>query len=163
MKKNKIAQYCCIALVAVGFGLNIQNAIENYGLGEDSHSLVADGDSSTGSDSSSGPDGSNGDSSNNPDTSNPDSNGSNNQGSTVKFSCAREKCKEEKTEETKVSEHKPGIDWFLKYEYNNTKTWARTITYTYYKGTCIPGGNGTLTIDDCNEYCPSDKECSEKN
>ena len=35
MKKNKIAQYCCIALVAVGFGLNIQNAIENYGLGED--------------------------------------------------------------------------------------------------------------------------------
>ena len=68
MKKNKIAQYCCIALVAVGFGLNIQNAIENYGLGEDSHSLVADGDSSTGSDSSSGPDGSNGDS--NQDTSN---------------------------------------------------------------------------------------------
>ena len=36
MKKNKIAQYCCIALVAVGFGLNIQNAIENYGIGENS-------------------------------------------------------------------------------------------------------------------------------
>jgi hypothetical protein len=76
MKKNKIAQYCCIALVAVGFGLNIQNAIENYGLGEDSHSLVADGDSSTGSDSSSGPDTSNGDSNGN-------SNGSSNDSSLV--------------------------------------------------------------------------------
>ena len=73
MKKNKIAQYCCIALVAIGFGLNIQNAIENYGLGEDSHSLVADGDSSTGSDSTSGLDTSNGDSNGNSNGSSDDS------------------------------------------------------------------------------------------
>ena len=36
MKTNRFFKYCCIALVAVGFGLNIQNAIENYGIGENS-------------------------------------------------------------------------------------------------------------------------------
>ena len=41
MKTNRFFKYCCIALVAVGFGLNIQNAIENYGIGENSLSLVA--------------------------------------------------------------------------------------------------------------------------
>ena len=43
MQKKKIAQYCCAALVAAGIGLNIQNAIENYGIGENSLSLVATG------------------------------------------------------------------------------------------------------------------------
>lgn len=43
MNKKRIAQYCCAALVASGIGLNIQNAIENYGIGENSLSLVATG------------------------------------------------------------------------------------------------------------------------
>lgn len=41
MNRKRIAQYCCAALVAAGVGLNIQNAIENYGISENSISLVA--------------------------------------------------------------------------------------------------------------------------
>lgn len=41
MKKKRIAQYCCAALVAAGLGLNIQNAIADYGIGQNSLSLVA--------------------------------------------------------------------------------------------------------------------------
>lgn len=41
MKKKRIAQYCCAALVLVGMGLNIQNALTGYGLGENTLSLVA--------------------------------------------------------------------------------------------------------------------------
>ena len=40
-----MAQYCCAALVAAGIGLNIQNAIADYGIGENSNSLVATGGS----------------------------------------------------------------------------------------------------------------------
>ena len=53
MNKNRIAQYCCAALVAVGIGLNIQNAIADYGIGEKSLSLVADPGSNSGSNSNS--------------------------------------------------------------------------------------------------------------
>ena len=38
MKKKRIAQYCCAALVAAGIGLNIQNTIADYGIGENSPS-----------------------------------------------------------------------------------------------------------------------------
>ena len=51
MKIKRIAQYCCAALVAAGIGLNIQNAIENYGIGENSLSLVATGGSGSSSSS----------------------------------------------------------------------------------------------------------------
>ncbi|MBQ7685803.1 MAG: hypothetical protein IJT28_01060 [Bacteroidaceae bacterium] len=55
MKQKRIAQYCCAALVLVGMGLNIQNALTGYGLGENSLSLVATGGSgSSGSNSNSG-------------------------------------------------------------------------------------------------------------
>ena len=53
MKKNKIAQYCCAALVALGIGLNIQNALVDYGIGENSFSLVATGGTNSGSNSGS--------------------------------------------------------------------------------------------------------------
>ena len=53
MNKNKIAQYCCAALVAAGIGLNIQNAIADYGIGKNSFALVAVGDSNSGSNSNS--------------------------------------------------------------------------------------------------------------
>ena len=63
MNRKRIAQYCCAALVAAGIGLNIQNAIADYGIGENSLSLVATGGSGSGSSGSSsgsssgGPDG----------------------------------------------------------------------------------------------------------
>lgn len=41
MKTKKIALFSCVALVAVGIGLNIQNAIADYGIDENSYSLVA--------------------------------------------------------------------------------------------------------------------------
>ena len=41
MKKKKIAQLCCAALVAAGVGLNIQNALTDYGMCRNSLSLVA--------------------------------------------------------------------------------------------------------------------------
>jgi hypothetical protein len=41
MKKKRIAQYCCAALVAAGIGLNIQNAIADYGIDGNTFSLVA--------------------------------------------------------------------------------------------------------------------------
>lgn len=53
MQKKKIAQYCCAALVAAGIGLNIQNAIADYGMKENSFSLVAVGGTNTGSNSNS--------------------------------------------------------------------------------------------------------------
>jgi len=43
MKTKRIAQLCCAALVAAGIGLNIQNALTDYGLNENSLSLVAAG------------------------------------------------------------------------------------------------------------------------
>ena len=52
MNKKRIAQYCCAALVAAGIGLNIQNAIADYGIGENSFALVAVGGSNSGSSSS---------------------------------------------------------------------------------------------------------------
>ena len=51
MNKKRIAQFCCAALVAAGIGLNIQNAIADYGIGENSLSLVATGGSGSGSSS----------------------------------------------------------------------------------------------------------------
>lgn len=53
MNKKRIAQYCCAALVAAGVGLNIQNAIADYGIGENTLSLVAVGGSNSGSNSNS--------------------------------------------------------------------------------------------------------------
>lgn len=53
MNKKRIAQYCCAALVAAGIGLNIQNAIADYGIAENSFSLVAVGGSNSGSNSNS--------------------------------------------------------------------------------------------------------------
>lgn len=53
MNKKRIAQYCCAALVAAGVGLNIQNAIADYGIAENSFSLVAVGGSNSGSNSNS--------------------------------------------------------------------------------------------------------------
>ncbi len=53
MNKKRIAQYCCAALVAAGVGLNIQNAIADYGIAENSLSLVAVGGSNSGSNSNS--------------------------------------------------------------------------------------------------------------
>lgn len=44
MRTKRIVQYCCAALVAAGIGLNIQNSIENYGIGENSLSLIATGE-----------------------------------------------------------------------------------------------------------------------
>ncbi len=41
MKTNKIALLCCAVIVAAGFGLNIQNALSDYGISEESLSLVA--------------------------------------------------------------------------------------------------------------------------
>ena len=41
MNRKKIALFSCVALVAVGIGLNIQNAIADYGIDENSYSLVA--------------------------------------------------------------------------------------------------------------------------
>ena len=43
MKTKRIAQLCCAALVAAGIGLNIQNALTDYGMNENSLSLVAAG------------------------------------------------------------------------------------------------------------------------
>lgn len=56
MNKKRIAQYCCAALVAAGVGLNIQNAIADYGIGENSLSLVAVGGTNSGSNSNSNSD-----------------------------------------------------------------------------------------------------------
>ena len=53
MNKKRIVQLCCAALVASGIGLNIQNAIAGYGIGENSLSLVATGGSGSGSSGSS--------------------------------------------------------------------------------------------------------------
>ena len=53
MNKKRIAQYCCAALVATGIGLNVQNAIADYGIDENSLSLVADPSSNSGSNSNS--------------------------------------------------------------------------------------------------------------
>ena len=53
MNRKRIAQYCCAALVAAGIGLNIQNAIADYGIGENSLSLVAGPGSNSGSNSNS--------------------------------------------------------------------------------------------------------------
>lgn len=53
MNKRRIAQYCCAALVAAGIGLNIQNALVDYGIGENSLSLIADPGSGTNSNSNS--------------------------------------------------------------------------------------------------------------
>lgn len=53
MQKKRIAQYCCAALVAAGIGLNIQNALEDYGIGENSLSLIADPGSGSNSNSNS--------------------------------------------------------------------------------------------------------------
>lgn len=41
MKTKRIAQLCCAALVAAGIGLNVHNALADYGIGENSFSLVA--------------------------------------------------------------------------------------------------------------------------
>lgn len=46
MKTRKIALLSCAALVATGIGLNIQNALADYGIGENSFSLVAVGSGS---------------------------------------------------------------------------------------------------------------------
>ena len=43
MRKKRIVQYCCAALVAAGVGLNIQNAIADYGMSGNTLSLVATG------------------------------------------------------------------------------------------------------------------------
>lgn len=44
MKKKLVAQCCCVALVAAGIGLNVQNAIADYGMNGDVISLVASGE-----------------------------------------------------------------------------------------------------------------------
>ena len=44
MRKKRIVQYCCAALVAAGIGLNIQNAIADYGMSGNTLSLVATGE-----------------------------------------------------------------------------------------------------------------------
>ena len=53
MNRKRIAQYCCAALVAAGVGLNIQNAIVDYGIGLNSLSLVAGPGSNSDSNSNS--------------------------------------------------------------------------------------------------------------
>lgn len=53
MKSKKIALFSCAALVAAGIGLNIQNALTDYGIGENSLSLVAGPGSNSGSNSNS--------------------------------------------------------------------------------------------------------------
>ena len=53
MNKKRIVQLCCAALVVSGIGLNIQNAIAGYGIGENSLSLVAGPGSNSGSNSNS--------------------------------------------------------------------------------------------------------------
>ncbi len=52
MQKKRIALFSCAALVAAGIGLNIQNAIADYGIGENALSLVAVGTGGSGSGSS---------------------------------------------------------------------------------------------------------------
>jgi len=47
MKTKRIAQLCCAALVAAGIGLNIQNALTDYGMNSDLLSLVATGGSNS--------------------------------------------------------------------------------------------------------------------
>ncbi len=47
MKTKRIAQLCCAALVAAGIGLNIQNALTDYGMNGDLLSLVATGGSNS--------------------------------------------------------------------------------------------------------------------
>ena len=47
MKTRRIAQLCCAALVAAGIGLNIQNALTDYGMNSDLLSLVATGGSNS--------------------------------------------------------------------------------------------------------------------
>jgi hypothetical protein len=44
MRKKRIAQYCCAALVAAGIGLNIQNAVTDYGMNGNTLSLAATGE-----------------------------------------------------------------------------------------------------------------------
>jgi len=53
MNKKRIVQLCCAALVVSGIGLNIQNAIADYGIGQNSLSLVAGPGSNSGSNSNS--------------------------------------------------------------------------------------------------------------
>ena len=47
MKTKRIAQLCCAALVAAGIGLNIQNALTDYGMSSNLLSLVATGGSNS--------------------------------------------------------------------------------------------------------------------
>ena len=49
MKTKRIAQLCCAVLVAAGIGLNIQNALTNYGMNSNMLSLVATGGSGSNS------------------------------------------------------------------------------------------------------------------
>ena len=47
MKSKRFAQYVCAAILATGFGLNIQNALTGYGISEGTTSITADGGSDT--------------------------------------------------------------------------------------------------------------------
>ncbi len=51
MRTKRIAQLCCAVLVAAGIGLNIQNALTNYGMNSNMLSLVATGGSGSNSSS----------------------------------------------------------------------------------------------------------------
>ena len=52
MKAKRLAQYVCAAILAFGFGLNIQNALTGYGISDGSTSITAGDDTNSGSNGS---------------------------------------------------------------------------------------------------------------
>lgn len=134
MKTNKIALFSCAALVAAGIGLNIQNAIADYGIGENSFSLVAVGGSNSGSNSNSNSNSNwNSNTDTLPDISDSDTDGNNDATRTWEL----------KGEDCPIS--------FTGYPANTT------ISYSVhgYTGTCKIGADGTgkTKLTDYAEYC----------
>ena len=138
MNKNRIAQYCCAALVAAGVGLNIQNAIADYGIGEKSLSLVADPGSGSNSNSNS--------------NSNSDSNSNSNSGGSNSNVWYLEEiiCGTKTTHREVVVDAEVNADgWIIKAIVDGKWHYDVTETTNKYKGVCVSGTVSALSYSDC--------------
>lgn len=142
MNKKRTAQYCCAALVAAGIGLNIQNAIADYGIGENSLSLVADPGSGSNSNSNS--------------NSNSDSNFGSNSDSNSGGSNSNVWYLDEIICGTKTTHREVVVDaevnadgWILKGIIDGKWHYDVTETTNKYKGVCVSGTVPALSYSDC--------------
>ena len=139
MKKKRIAQYCCAVLVLAGMGLNIQNALTGYGLGENTLSLVATGGS-----------GSSGSNSNSNSSSNSGGNDDENNWYCDYRTCGTKQVT--RTLDVSVKLATPG-DWVLKCEVNGTYHYEKDETTDKFRGFCIQKQGGTLSYGECQSTC----------